>query len=378
MTANPARLLRELIALPSVNPALLPGDPARAGERRVAEFLAATAARAGLDVDLQEVVPGRSNLMAVLGTSRKPRRRVLLAPHMDTVGVASDSFFTPVTKSRRIYGRGACDTKGSAAAMLSALFELASKATRPTETEIVFCGLIDEEVGQAGSRFLVRRGFKADLAIVGEPTRCQVVTAHKGDLWLKLETRGKAAHGARPDLGRNAVHEMAKIVDVLESDYAAALRHRRHPFLRPPTVNVGAIAGGRQPNIVPDRCVIDIDRRTLPGESDGAVKREILRFIRRRGLNATMADTKGEAVAPPMQTDPQLPLVQAFLRAAGQRRPLGVDFFTDAGVLAAGGIPSVVFGPGDIAQAHTVDEWVAISQLERATRMLSKFLSSLD
>jgi succinyl-diaminopimelate desuccinylase len=378
MTANPARLLCELIALPSVNPALLPGGDPRAGERRVAEFLAATAAKAGLDVELQEVFPGRSNLVAVLGATGKPRRRVLLAPHVDTVGVASDAQFTPVTRFGRIYGRGACDTKGSVASMLSALLELASGATRPAATEIVFCALIDEEVGQAGSRFLIRRGFKADLAIVGEPTRCRVVTAHKGDLWLKLETRGKAAHGARPDLGRNAVHEMAKIVDLLETTYAATLRRRRHPVLRPPTINVGAITGGQQPNIVPDRCTIDIDRRTLPGENDAAVKREILRFIRRRGLNATMADTKGEAVAPPMQTDSRLPLVRQFLRAAGQSRPLGVDYFTDAGVLAAGGIPSVVFGPGDIAQAHTVDEWVAISQLERATQLLLRFLQSQE
>ena len=378
MTAHPARLLCDLIALPSVNPALLPGGDSQAGERRVAAFLAATAAKAGLDVELQEVFPGRSNLVAVLGTARKPACRVLLAPHMDTVGVASDAQFSPVTKAGRIYGRGACDTKGSVAAMLSALIELASRPHRPASTEIVFCALIDEEVGQAGSRFLIRRGFAADLAIVGEPTRCRVVTAHKGDLWLKLETRGKAAHGARPDLGRNAVHEMAKIVDLLETDYAKSLRARRHPLLRSPTINVGAIAGGHQPNIVPDRCVIDIDRRTIPGERDATVKQEILRFIRRRGLKATMADTKGEAVAPPMQTDSRLPLVRQLLRTARQPRPLGVDYFTDAGVLAAGGIPSVVFGPGDIAQAHTVDEWVAMSQLERATHLLLRFLESLE
>ena len=134
MTANPARLLCELIALPSVNPALLPGGDPRAGERRVAEFLAATAAKAGLDVELQEVFPGRSNLVAVLGATGQPRRRVLLAPHMDTVGVASDDHFKPVTRSQRIHGRGACDTKGSVAAMLSALLELATRPVRPAAT----------------------------------------------------------------------------------------------------------------------------------------------------------------------------------------------------------------------------------------------------
>jgi acetylornithine deacetylase/succinyl-diaminopimelate desuccinylase family protein len=376
--ASPEKLLRELIALPSVNPALLPAGDARAGEKRVMELLASVARRARLEVELQEVFPGRSNVLAVLRPTGKVRQRVLLAPHMDTVGVADEGQFKPFVKSGRIFGRGACDTKGSVAAMLTALMAVASLKKRPANTEIIFCALVDEEVGQAGSRFLARRGFKADLAIVGEPTLCRVVTAHKGDLWLKLETHGKAAHGSRPDLGRNAVHAMAKIVDLLETDYAAHLRRRRHPLLRHATINVGAIAGGRQPNIVPDQCAIKVDRRTIPGENDKAVKREILRFLRRRGLNATMADSKGEAPAPPMETSVKLPLVRQFLHAAGQSKPLGADFFTDAGVLSAGGTPSVVFGPGDIAQAHTVDEWVAVAQLERATKLLTKFLLSLD
>src|SRR5204863_4320853 len=154
----------------------------------------------------------------------------------------------------------ACDTKGSIAVFLSALIELASTKRRPSSTEICFVALVDEESGQAGSRSLPRSGFKADLAIVGEPTRLQIVTAHKGDLWLQLERRGKAAHGARPELGRNAVHAMARIVDLFETDYATALRKRAHPLLGHPTINVGSIAGGSQPNIVPDRCRIRIDR----------------------------------------------------------------------------------------------------------------------
>jgi acetylornithine deacetylase len=205
----------------------------------------------------------------------------------------------------------------------------------------------------------------------------QIVTAHKGDLWLQLETKGKAAHGSRPELGRNAVHLMAKIVHLLETDYARQLRRRRHSLLRHATINVGAISGGRQPNIVPDWCAIRIDRRTIPGESDPAVKREILRFIRRHGLSASMLDTKNEEPAPPLETNPRLPLVRQFLRSAGQKKPAGVDFFTDAGVLAAAGIPSIVFGPGDIAQAHTNEEWVSTQQLETGTRMLGRFLESL-
>lgn len=374
---SPTKLLRELIALPSVNPAFIPSGDPRAGEGRVAEFLASVAASGGLDVELQEVLPGRSNLIARLLPVGRVRQRIVLAPHMDTVDVVSDEQFNPQLKSGRIYGRGACDTKGSVAVFLSALLNLAAAKKRPASTEIVLVALVDEENGQAGSRFVARSGFRADLAIVGEPTRLQIVTAHKGDLWLQLETRGKAAHGSRPELGRNAVHLMAKIVHLLETDYARELRKRRHPLLRQATINVGTISGGRQPNIVPDRCAIRIDRRTIPGENDNAVKREILSFIRRHGLSATLVDTKHEEPAPPMETSLRLPMVQQFLQCAGQKKPVGVDFFTDAGVLAAAGIPSVVFGPGDIAQAHTADEWVAVSQLERGTKMLGCFLQSL-
>jgi len=377
VTSQTGKLLRELIALPSVNPAFVPPNDPRAGEKRVAEFLAATAARGGLDVDFQEVLPGRSNLIARLTPSGKIRKRILLAPHMDTVGVANDEQFNPRLSKGRIHGRGACDTKGSIAVFLSALLNLAKAKQRPASTEIVLVALVDEENGQAGSRFLARNKFKADLAIVGEPTKLKIVTTHKGDLWLQLETRGKAAHGSRPELGRNAVHLMAKIVNLLETDYARALRKRRHPLLRHATINVGTISGGYQPNIVPDQCAICIDRRTIPGENDASVKREILQFIRHHGLAATMIDTKNEEPAPPLETSARLPLVQKFHRCAGQTKPVGVDFFTDAGVLASAGIPSVVFGPGDIAQAHTADEWVALSQLDRGTRLLGRFLQSL-
>ena len=397
------QLLRELVALPSVNPAFLPPGHPHAGEGRVAQFLAATAARAGLDVGWQEEAPGRPNLIARLTPAGKIKQRLLLAPHLDTVAAFSDGQFIPQTRHGRIYGRGACDTKGSVAAMLTALCELANAKSRPLQTEIVFAGLVDEENAQAGSRALVANIFtgsvqssafrrpegmgdrtnrlKAELqtvalAIVGEPTRLQVVTAHKGSLWLQLETRGKAAHGATPQLGQNAVHEMARIVDMLETDYAARLRRRRHPLLGVATVNVGMISGGAQPNIVPDRCVITIDRRTLPGETEMDVRREIAALLRAKGLSAKISSTK---LAPclPLETSPKLPLVRQFLRSIGQTRPAGVDFFCDAAVLSRGGIPSVVFGPGDIAQAHTADEWISLDSLERGKNLLLSFLKSL-
>jgi acetylornithine deacetylase/succinyl-diaminopimelate desuccinylase-like protein len=371
-----SRLLEELIALPSVNPAFLPARHPQAGEGRVAEFLASVAADAGLEVEFQQALPHRPNLLVSLPPKSRPSQRILLAPHLDTVNVANEAQLRPRRSGGRLYGRGASDTKGSVAAMMAALCEVARSKQRPVKTEIVFAGLIDEENEQSGSRTLIKNGFKADLAIVGEPTRLEVVTAHKGSLWLQVETRGKAAHGATPRLGRNAVHSMARVVDWLETDYATQLRRRRHPLLGAATVSVGTICGGSQPNIVPDRCVISVDRRTLPGETEAAVCREIGVMLRGKRLSARVT---GQKLAPclPLETDSKLPLVRQWLRSIGQARPVGVNFFCDAGVLGHGGIPSVVFGPGDIAQAHTADEWISLASLERGREMLLRWLKSL-
>src|SRR5690606_18547916 len=259
------RLLGELIALPSVNPAFVPAGDPRAGEARVAECLAAHARRAGLEVEFQDVLPGRRNVLVRCTPTGAVRQRILLAPHLDTVGSldGSDAIFTPVITDGRVWGRGACDTKGSVAAMFWALLDLARspRRGRPSETEIIFAGLVDEETCQRGSRALVRSGLKADLGIVGEPTRLAVVSAHKGDIWARLEVRGQAAHGACPDRGRSAIRTMARAVVLLEGEYAGQIRARRHPLLGHPTINVGTIRGGTQANIGPDRCVIEVDRR---------------------------------------------------------------------------------------------------------------------
>jgi acetylornithine deacetylase/succinyl-diaminopimelate desuccinylase-like protein len=370
------KLLRELIALPSVNPAFLPPDDPHAGEGRMADFIAVSAARAGLDLHFQTVLPGRSNVMATLSPSGKVRRRLLLAPHLDTVNAVSDKQFIPRSAHGRIYGRGACDAKGSVAAMLTALRRCVRTGRRPATTEIVFIGLMDEENTQTGSRTLAASSCRADLAIVGEPTRLQIVTAHKGTLWLRLETSGKAAHGSLPHLGKNAVHEMARIVDLLETEYARQLQKRRHPLLGSPTINIGFIRGGTQFNIVPASCVAGADRRTLPGETQQSVCAEINAWLRRHGLRATLTSDKAFHCVP-LETDARLPLVQQFLRTARQKRPAGVEYFCDASILAQGGIPSIVFGPGDIAQAHTADEWISQRSLESATALLVKFLRAL-
>ena len=375
---NSAKLLRELIALPSVNPAFVPQDSPYGGEGRVGDFLARIAQSAGLAVEFQRVSGNRSNVLARYSPAGRIKQRVLLAPHMDTVGGSpvTEELFRPRLTGNRLFGRGACDTKGSVAAMIWALIRLANTGERPQQTEITFAGLVDEESAQTGSRALAASKFRADLAIVGEPTRLKVVTAHKGVLWLELQTKGKAAHGARPELGRNAVHEMARVVELLESSYAGQLRRRKHALLGHATVNVGAIRGGNQPNIVPADCNALVDRRLLPGESDAGVMREMAGLFRKQKLRVSMRRSHPFECAA-LETNPGNKLVQLFLRTVGQRQPAGVDYFSDGGVLAQGGIPSVLFGPGDIAQAHTPDEWIDLRQLERAGQMLERFLRAL-
>ena len=375
--SSSARLLRELIAIPSVNPAFLPAGDPRTGEEGVATFLSDLARTSGLEVSLQPVVPGRSNLLARLRPKGTVKQRILLAPHLDTVGLpALDELLRPRIHAGRLHGRGACDTKGCVAAMFSALIAVAGSGRRPADTEVLFLGLVDEENGQLGSRHYARHGERGDLAVVGEPTRLEVVTAHKGDVWLELKTHGRSAHGATPHLGRNAVHFMARVVEALETTYAAQLKSRSHPLLGSPTINVGAIRGGTQPNIVPEECVISIDRRTLPGESEASVRREIQAVLRSAGARATFQNLR-LAPCPALETDPTLPLVQALCRAASRRRTVGVHYFCDAAPLSEGGTPSVVFGPGDIREAHTRDEWISLASLDRGTAILERFLRAL-
>ena len=373
--SEPTRLLRELIALPSINPAFAPGDAVHSGEATVADYLAALAAQCGLDVDLQEVRPGRRNVWITLRARQKATRRIVLAPHIDTVWATeiTPALFTPRIVGDRLHGRGACDTKGCVAAMVSCLYQMARDGIRPDHTEIVFIGLIDEEHGQLGSRAVAASNLKADLAIVGEPTRLKVITAHKGDYWLRLITNGRSAHGSTPHLGDNAITRMAAVVQLIETDYARQLGERSHPLLGHPTINTGTISGGTQPNVVADRCEISVDRRMIPGETEASVRKELKSLFAKHRLRVTFDEFK-TAPAPSLETDPELPAVQQLLKLARQKAPLGADFFCDAAILAAGGIPSVVFGPGDIAQAHTADEWISIKMLERGQKMLRRYL----
>ena len=369
-------LLRELIRIPSVNPAFAAGRAEWSGEDRVGGYLSGLARQAGLRVKSQSVGLRRKNIWVALPALERRKRRIILAPHLDTIGVEEAGQLLPKRRNGRIYGRGACDTKGSVAAMFFSLLELARSAERPRRTEILFVGLADEENAQLGSRDFAAKCPPADLAIIGEPTRLQVVTAHKGDFWFEIETRGKAAHGSRPELGRNAVLEMARMIVALETDYAVALRKRRHPLLGFPTINVGVVQGGRQPNVVPDYCRIQVDRRSLPGESLAQVEAELLRVAEEAKVRAKISDLR-QRLTPALETDPDLPLVRDFMRHMGRKRVCGVDYFCDASIIAGAGVPCVVYGPGDIAQAHTEKEWISERSLCLGAERLLRYLRSL-
>ena len=270
MTSRVVSLCRDLVRIPSVNP---DGDPGTSstGEKACAEYVAHLLTGLGAEVVLEEVLPGRPNVIGRF-PSRGPRKpRILLAPHTDTVSVSGMTIdpFGAEIRDGRLHGRGACDTKGTMAAMLAALEELGPEGIASLGAEVHFAGFMGEETGQWGSRHFADRysdpGYYS-LAVVGEPTECAVVHTHKGSYWCSITTRGRAAHGARPELGENAVLKMTPIIEALYRGFLPRLSapEFRHPVLGDSTMNLGMIFGGTRTNIVPDSCTIRLDIRFTP------------------------------------------------------------------------------------------------------------------
>ena len=371
------RLLWELVEIPSINPSLECKYATLTGEQKIAQYLEDKAKISGIEYKRMKVLPGRDNLLLRLKPSGKIKSKVMLSPHMDVVPAEPEAFL-PKIKNGRLFGRGACDTKGSIASFFHAFLQLSKEKNRPKNTEIIFVGLIDEEYGQAGSRVLAKRGPKADLAVAGEPTSLRVVSAHKGNLWIRLSTIGKAAHGSTPQHGKNAISQMSPILKALTIDYPQLLSKRKHPLLGSPTISIGKIRGGTQPNVVPDSCEIDIDRRTIPGETEESVKKEMKNLLSKLKIKCPDFSATRSVPCPPLDTDSSIPLVQSFLNSCNRRKTIGVPYFTDASPISMGGTPALVFGPGNIAQAHSKNEWVSLEEVEKAERSIFRFLSSLE
>jgi acetylornithine deacetylase len=297
----------------------------------------------------------------------------------------------PVVRDGCVYGRGACDVKGGMASLLTLISRLAEEPVAGMPAIVLAC-TVNEEYGNTGAHAAVKLWSddqakipvdKPDIAIVTEPTELDVVVAHKGTLRWRCHTRGRAAHSAQPDLGDNAIYRMGHVVSLL-AEYArdVAPGMGDHPRVGRPTLNVGLVHGGISVNTVPDHCEIEIDRRVLPGEDLGRVHQHAIGYVAERidDENLVQHDEPHRAIHALSDTA-NAELADRLCRAArqigrgGQR--IGVPYGTDAPAFAEAGIPTVVFGPGSIDQAHTADEWIAVDQLHAAAEILHQFVLDL-
>ncbi len=366
-------LLAELVSIPSVNPHGEPGT-AGVGEGALAKHLAEFLSGLGAEVQLKEILPGRPNVYAVFHPDKTVRQQLAFAPHTDTVSVAGMTVapFKPEIRNGRLYGRGASDTKGPMAAALWALAQWSRSRERlQSQTRWTFAALMDEEAAQEGSQAWGASGFKADLVIVLEPTEMKVVHAHKGTTWISLRTAGRACHASMPQEGVNAVLKMRRVIDTLEKKVIPVLKRKKNRSLGSVTFNVGIIRGGSKINIVPDRCEIECDIRTIP-EFEG---RAVLELIRRE-VGRVVPDFRLEKVkiAPSIYVDPKLPWVRKL--SEGMRGVTVAPWFCDSAFIAKAGRPAVALGPGSIEQAHTRDEFIRLSDLEDGYKRFLKFIQS--
>ena len=376
------QLLCDLIALPSVNPER---DAERAGapygEARVAEYVRDYFQPFGVRIERQQAVTGRENVLVHVPGADGSARPVLLEAHMDTVGVQGmDDPFTPWVEGGRVYGRGACDNKASLAAMMMALRQLLEEGVS-LPRGCLLAATADEEFGMSGARLLVGSGLAFAGAIVGEPTALKIVAAHDGQMYVTITAHGKAAHTSSPQHGVNAIYAMNEVINVLRGRSGSVYPQRQHPLCGAPKLTVSIIQGGASEHIVPDRCEIAIDCRVIPGETCQQMLEEIKRWLI-EDLDAVIGRGIEFAVphktVPPMETPKDHPLIRGLHQAAGHvmgdAQVTGVPYNTDASHYATAGIPCVVFGPGDIAQAHSVTEFVEIEQVAAAVEILKRFL----
>lgn len=370
------RLLSDLVSIPSVNPMGRMVAPSQSGESRLTAFLESWMHARGIPSRRQPVSPGRDNLLARFDSPAGTRRRVLLFDaHQDTVptdGMTIDPF-TPRIEGRRLYGRGSCDVKGSLAAMLWALQRLHRERPTAAASVILAC-TVDEEFTHTGSSALAAFPHQAGLAVVAEPTSLELVACHKGAIRWRIRTRGVACHSSTPERGINAIYRMARVVETLEQYANELAASPPDPILGPPTLSVGRIEGGQSVNIVPDWCEIEIDRRVIPGEHPQSCLEEVGRRLAGRFAGAEWIEMGAPWVnMPALSARLELweePLKEAVRSVTGRTpQVLGVPFGTDAGPLGASGLPCVVLGPGDIAQAHTRDEWIDLDQVDQAAEI---------
>ncbi len=368
-------LLRQVVGIPSVNPELS-GDDAHRGEARIVDWLEPWFAARGFRTERLERSPGRPNLVARIG-AENPEKTIVFESHLDTVGVAGfeGDPFTLRAEGGRLYGRGACDTKGPLAAFMAACDPEVRSALAGSKTQVIWLGAIGEETGNTGAEEYAAEGRGADECIVLEPTELHIVHAHKGACWFTAATRGRAAHGSDPSRGDNAILKMPAVWRALEEEAADAARTTRSDVLGVPTVSVGTIRGGAATNIVADACVIQVDRRMMPGETAVAVLERVKARLEGLPGGVELALIK-EGLGFHTAAGAELPRrLGAALEAAGVAPVLeGAAWCSDAGVLSGICRETVVWGPGSIVQAHTTNEYIERASLEYGREVLRRYL----
>lgn len=363
-------LLRRLVAIPSVNPVY--GGP---GEAEVESFVRQFLSESGIDFRIQEVLPGRNNLVARIGPKDAPA--VLVEAHMDTVGVSGWSVGSPydlIEREGKFFGRGSCDTKSSLAVFLLLARQLAGSKNRMRHA-FVFAATADEESKQLGAFKLAELVDEMNIvaAITGEPTRSAIITKHKGACRYTIAARGKASHGSTPELGENAIYKIARIVEKLDRYAALLSKEEGRSSIERGSLNVGKIEGGIGFNIVPDSCMVDIDRRLGISESTKDA-REAIDAIAQTEIGTSISTFLER---PALNTDnshwfPQ-ELASSVRNAGFQAKFDEVAFMTNGVAYAAAGLPTIVFGPGDIEQAHKSDEFIELGEMERSLAILEAF-----
>ncbi len=370
-------LLRDLVAINSVNPL---EDRLAKGEKEIASYVRDYLKTIGIRSMVQPVLDDRPNVVGILEGKDRGRNFVLEA-HMDTVKVDNMSIdpFVPKMEEGKMFGRGACDDKGSLASMLLAM-KLLRERNIPLKGDVYIAAVMDEEHRYRGVSHLLDQGFKFDAGIVGEPTDLDVLIAHRGCLRWRITTRGISAHSSEPDKGKNAIYLMSEVVDALEKKLVPVCRKRSHSLVGSPSLSVNVIKGGTQVNTVPDRCFIEIDRRMVPGENDRDVLEEVDQFLDELRKENPLLEVEREnpfLASPAMQIDEDEEVVQALFQCAKDRRASepkirGGRFDSDAGKFVARGIPTPVFGPGNIAQAHSEEEWIQIEEVVQAAEIIAQ------
>ena len=368
--ASVAELAQDLVRIPSVNP---DGDPGtdQTGEEACAAFLRDFLHSLGAEVRLEEVLPGRPNVVArFTATGGKPR--LLFAPHTDTVSVAGMTVdpFGGEIRDGRLYGRGATDTKGPMASMLWALRECRDVLPLLSH-EIWFAGLMGEEAGQDGAKALADKET-FDFVVVGEPTGLDVVFKHKVDVTARIIATGRSAHSSCPERGENAITKLASGLLSLQEALTDHFKKIHDPVLGHPTFSIGTIRGGTKFNIVPDHAEAVVDLRLLPSQWKDREAAEVFDIMREACPGLRVERIAGSQA---LDTDPAHPLVGKLAAVGG--KPAGAAWFCDAAVFSSRGIPAVAIGPGSIAQAHTEDEFIEIADLERGVEFFKKFLHGL-